>query len=271
MKLAFSSLGCPNFNVDQIIACAKEYSYDGVELRMLESTLNLWETKSLNSANLTESYRKFKDSGVKVVIIDANGSFTNPDPAVRKAQMESLKRFAEIAQALDSPYMRVFAGPIQEGQTMQDALKWDIEGYEEAVYLMDRYGVMLLFETHDDFSLSRELLPLLTGLNDKAGVVWDIIHPLRFGESLEDTWNFLGPYIKHIHTKDSLIISPIKEESFSFIGEGILPLRQMIGIVRDNNWDGYLSFEWEKGWHPEIPSCEIAFPHYINYMRKYMG
>ena len=41
MKLAFSTLGCPDWNVDQIVEAARRLRYDGVELRAVSGTLDL--------------------------------------------------------------------------------------------------------------------------------------------------------------------------------------------------------------------------------------
>ena len=41
MKLAFSTLGCPDWGLDQIIECAKAFGYAGVELRGLLNEFNL--------------------------------------------------------------------------------------------------------------------------------------------------------------------------------------------------------------------------------------
>jgi len=35
-------------------------------------------------------------------------------------------------------------------------------------------------------------------------------------------------------------------------------------------YTGYLSLEWEKRWHPEIPDPEIAFPQYMERMREFL-
>ena len=52
MKLAFSSLSCPSCNVDELIRMARKYGYDGVELRTLENTINLWELEDFSPSML---------------------------------------------------------------------------------------------------------------------------------------------------------------------------------------------------------------------------
>jgi sugar phosphate isomerase/epimerase len=41
MKLAFSTLGCPDWELAEVIAGARKYGYDGVELRALSGSLDL--------------------------------------------------------------------------------------------------------------------------------------------------------------------------------------------------------------------------------------
>jgi sugar phosphate isomerase/epimerase len=270
MNLCFSSLGCPDYNIDQIAACGKKYGFHGVEIRTVRNTVKLWEIPELTgSAALKTARRKFDDAGLKVPVVGASGSFAKAGEAHRREQMEQLKKWAEIAQALGAPYLRVFGGPVPEGQTIEECVKWDIDGYGEAVPLMNNYGVTLLLETHDSFSTSTSLLPIIEGLNGKIGVIWDILHPIRFGEPFEETARNLAPYIKHVHIKDSKVFSP-QGFDFELPGNGTMPIPQMIESLKSIQYTGWLCFEWEKGWHPEIAHCDIAFPHYMNYIKKYI-
>jgi len=34
------------------------------------------------------------------------------------------------------------------------------------------------------------------------------------------------------------------------------------------NYSGYISFEWEKYWHPEIEEPEIALPDFMSAMKE---
>ena len=56
MKLAFSSLSCPSCNVDELIRMARKYGYDGVELRTLENTINLWELEDFSPSMLPAGF-----------------------------------------------------------------------------------------------------------------------------------------------------------------------------------------------------------------------
>ena len=171
-----------------------------------------------------------------------------------------------LFKGLDCPYLRVFGGPIPDGQTYSEVLNRDIEGYREAIQIAASYGVQLLFETHDDFSTSSSLLPLLEGVEGEAGVIWDILHPYRFGESMEYTCQTLLPYIRHVHIKDSADYS---KSGFDIVlpGEGTVPVRQAVSLLKNAGYNQYLCFEWEKHWHPEIQDADTALPHFMEYMK----
>ena len=45
------------------------------------------------------------------------------------------------------------------------------------------------------------------------------------------------------------------------------PLRELLTKLHGIGYDGFLSFEWEKAWYPDLPDPEEAFPHGAQYLR----
>jgi fatty-acyl-CoA synthase len=41
----------------------------------------------------------------------------------------------------------------------------------------------------------------------------------------------------------------------------------MLHMLGDRGYDGYVSVEWEKRWHPELAEPEIALPQHIAWLR----
>jgi sugar phosphate isomerase/epimerase len=89
------------------------------------------------------------------------------------------------------------------------------------------------------------------------------------GEQPADTWRETGPWIRHTHWKDS-IWNPKAEHGFEpcLMGAGEVPHREIHRVLKEGRYRGYLSLEWEKRWHPEIPGPEVAFPQYAQYMKQ---
>ena len=53
----------------------------------------------------------------------------------------------------------------------------------------------------------------------------------------------------------------------SITGSDVSLVEALMTIER-LNYHGYVSFEWEKYWHPEIEEPEVALPDFINAIRK---
>jgi fatty-acyl-CoA synthase len=89
------------------------------------------------------------------------------------------------------------------------------------------------------------------------------------GETPEKTWEQLGKWICNTHWKDSYA-DPDNKRGYQLclVGDGDIPLRDIFACLKSNGYDGYLTLEWEKMWAPEIDEPDIAFPAYVQYMRR---
>ena len=78
----------------------------------------------------------------------------------------------------------------------------------------------------------------------------------------------LKPWIKSVDLKDSTA-DPAARLGYRYVepGKGEVPLREAFRLLKDGGYDGWLTFEWEKRWHPEIADPEQSFPAFISYMR----
>ena len=268
MKLSFSTLGCPHYDIGQIVDIAVANGYEGVEIRAVKGTVDIMSLDEFKGAGLQETAKKFKDAGLKVVCIGTSIKFCVADKAHQQETLESAKRIMEAARMLDCEYIRTFGGPVPSTQGYLETVKWIRQGHELLCELGRDYDVCPLLETHDDFCASARVLEIINGLSG-IGVVWDIANPLCYGETIEDTYAALKGYIKHTHIKDIDTIASRGSEPV-LTGEGKVPIAGCLGLLKAGGYSGYLSFEWEKLWHPNIPGPEIALPHYAAYMRELM-
>ncbi len=53
------------------------------------------------------------------------------------------------------------------------------------------------------------------------------------------------------------------------LNEGTVPLREACSALRHRGYNGYLSLEWEKQWHPEIAEPEIALLQAVPLLRGF--
>lgn len=266
LRLGFSSLGCPAYSVEQILAAARAYGYQGVSLRTVRGESMLPNLDEFSPRGLSSTSGLFRSAGVEVLCVSSGVRFTSPDPAERDRQLQIADQYLAIAQALGSKYVRIFGGPYPEGAAVDTVTKQIVEGFRKSCDLAAKRGVSVILETHDSFSRGDEAIKLLRAVErDNMVVVWDILHSLRFGESFAETWNVIGPYIRHVHVKDSLVYGP-KGFDIKLLGKGKIPVREAILLLLEKGYEGWLEFEWEKGWHPDVEEPEVAFPHAAGYL-----
>src|ERR1044072_1222723 len=100
MKLAFSTLGCPDWNISQIVEAARRLGYDGVELRAISGTLDLLSRPEFTPKQIGNTRAYFEDQGIEICCIDTSCTFHATDRAERLTQVEMALAHAELAGRL---------------------------------------------------------------------------------------------------------------------------------------------------------------------------
>jgi sugar phosphate isomerase/epimerase len=49
-------------------------------------------------------------------------------------------------------------------------------------------------------------------------------------------------------------------------GEGIVRNREVLEVLHDQGFDGWVSFKWEKPTYPDLPDAEVALPKFVAFM-----
>ena len=93
MKLSFSTLGCPRWDVSEIIATAKDFGYDGVELRGVQSELHMPRHKAFRPENIAATSAQFADKGLKVPCITSGCVISDPEKV--DANREELRQYVD--------------------------------------------------------------------------------------------------------------------------------------------------------------------------------
>jgi sugar phosphate isomerase/epimerase len=268
IAFGFSTLGCPDYTVDEIVAMAAGNGYRGVEIRFVRGTVDIASLPEFSRAGIGETRRKFEDAGIAIVGVGTSLKMLSLDPDVRTRQMDAARLNTEIAAGLGATYLRVFGGPLPPDQDRERTLDAIASGLGEIGEVSAPSGVTSLIEVHDDFSRSAAILDLYRrGMSERVEVLWDTLHSYRNGESAEATWAALGPRIRLVHVKDAHVATPERFD-FALTGEGTVPVGSFLDLLEAKGYDGFVNFEWEKGWHREIAEPEMALPHFMDWVRR---
>jgi sugar phosphate isomerase/epimerase len=50
-----------------------------------------------------------------------------------------------------------------------------------------------------------------------------------------------------------------------------VPVRRILALLQEAGYNGYVSVEWEKKWHPDLAEPEVAIPQHIAWLREAAG
>jgi sugar phosphate isomerase/epimerase len=248
--------------VIEIALCS---GYNGIELRFLEGEASLWKLPSFQGAGLSESRRRIAESGLEVACVDTSCRFDSPDNEERERWIEEGVRMAELARELGTPGIRVFGDRVPPGVEREIIRGWIAECLNALVEKVGRMEVEVWLETHGDFCSSSEVQKILANC-DGIGIVWDPAAAfIAYGEGPLRNGVAFGDAVRHVHVKDLRRVDAAWIPALT--GEGLFPLAEVRQVTSELQYKGFISFEWEKKWHPEIEPPETAIPHFANWFR----
>jgi len=262
VRIAFSTLAFPEASLASAVSLGRQWGYAGVELRLIDGELI---DPGMPATARAQVKRTVTGAGLPVVAVDSSIRLTGEDPG------PDLRRFLELASDWESPLVRVFGGALAFDQAeRRDQLRAAARVLEANVPVARRLGVAIGVETHDDFSASSVVASLLAMADPEwVGAVWDSHHPYRVGEAPADVYANLGRRILLAQVKDARR-TPDGDWELVLLGQGEVPVREMLGLLTAGGYRNWISVEWEKRWHPEIAEPEVALPQHRSVLAEWM-
>ncbi len=267
MKLSFSTLGCPDFEWSDIYAMAKDFGFGGIEVRGLRNEMFSIHAKPFTDKYIDQTVQTLKRMHLEVPCL-STGCVLKDAETWPETKAEIIE-YIHLASHLGAKYIRLLGdrnadveGPVDDDQVLFALM--------EVLPFAEEKGVTLLVETNGVYADTARLHELLIRTkSDSVGALWDMHHPYRFmNEKPETTVQNLGMYIKHVHIKDSVMEGD--KVRYRMMGEGDLPVAQMVRALDSINYEGYISLEWLRAYAPDLESAGIVFPHFANYMEQFL-
>ena len=269
--IAFSTLGCPAWSWKTILEQADQLGYSALELRGVAGEMDLTKVPELAGSRLADTRKDLAALGLVISDLGASSRMHEKDPTVRQAQFDEGRRFIDLAHAMDVKYVRMFGDKFPEGEPREDVMKRVADGFRQMAAHAKAAGVVVLQESHGDFTRSRDLVEIQTAVGSPGfALLWDAHHTFVAGhEAPADTYAALGRYVRHTHLKDSKPEGT--DRRYVLTGTGEVPVKEQVAVLAKAGYTGYYCYEWEKKWHPEIEEPEVAFPHYARTMGEYLA
>jgi sugar phosphate isomerase/epimerase len=246
--------------VEQAADAVAEYGFDGIEWRLADGEPITSQTPAAVIRRVVAATHSRQlavsalDSSIRLAQADADGR----DAAVREADF-----MVRLALDLGASAVRVFGGPLPPGVPVEKALAPAADVLHRVTEVGAECGVCILLETHDPaWSHSAHAVALVEAAGEpSAGILYDVLHPCRMGETVDQTLATLKGHIKLVHLKDGhRPEADLEGWPLCALGEGDVPLIEILARLHAQGYDGWYTFEWEKRWHPELTDAAVALP-----------
>jgi sugar phosphate isomerase/epimerase len=272
VKLSFSTLGCPNWDLETICRRGQEYGFAGVDFRGYLGELDVTRLPAFTT-QAAETRRRLANAG-----LDTSGVSTSIhvcDSTQLAQNLEEARRTIAAAKGLGATNVRIFGGGDLKSHSRAELAQSGRECVEQILALDGALSLHWLFETHDHWVKASDCRLLLDSIPQPVfGALWDIGNrPAEGAETPAEIFAAIGPRIGYTHLKDA-IHDPAHPQAieggwrYVFPGEGQIPLAEAVQLLRSKGYAGWLVFEHEKRWHPSLPEPEQAFPAYVRWYKS---
>jgi len=260
MHFAFSTIACPTWDFETIAARAKEYGYDGVEIRgfLNESILtaaNLFLTSPAKVRSI------FEAQGIAIACLGSSIAMTGHKR--RDVQLAlDLRKYIDAAKEAGIPMVRISDTEVRIGQDRSAAAvalaKWLLPLGD---YAAD-HGVHIVVENMLSFRTAKEMWGMLEIVSHPAiACCWDLFNAALSGEAPGLSVPTLNSRIAYAQVKDAKFSS--LGATFCKLGEGEVQVQKFLARLQGIGYGGWVTFEWEKAWLPNIAEPEVALPDAI--------
>lgn len=254
LQKTFSSLGCSELDLPEIVALAKKHGIAALELRAVNGTTDL-PAFFAGRFGSPESWAAWlNEQGVAVCSLDTSFRLIDGDQDARQA----LLAYVPWAEAAGVPWMRIFDGG-KTGDATEIARAAEVLAWWNGLRRANGWTVDLMIETHDALVTSDKIAALFAASVD-AHLLWDAHHTWKKGgEDPVKTWETVKGRTVHIHVKDSTSV-PTARHPFTYVppGDGEFPMRHLLETLERSGYAGMLSLEWERLWHPYLADLDTA-------------
>ena len=176
-------------------------------------------------------------SGVSISGGAIRNDFCVPEDR-RDEQLTSVRRWIDAYAILGAPVIRVFAGKVPKGATLQQGQANCIAATQIACDYAASRGVMLALENHGGITATPEMmLPIVQGVSSPA-----------FGVNF-DSGNFRteDPYADLAKIAPYAVNAQIKTEIGPKESPQPADFDRIVGILRDAGYGGWVALEYEEG------------------------
>jgi L-ribulose-5-phosphate 3-epimerase len=270
LRLAGNTIATPDLNAFEALTFFRELDLEGVDF--------LCDDRSGVSIEMDGSARReLRDaidaSGLEAGCLRQYMRELHRADALRQAHIDGLKRHIDLAVDLGYGAVRLFAGREVPDADWESHWRRLVDGIVEAGLHAASAGVVISIENHHGTmtdSAARTMRAVTEAGLASVGVGYDQANLTGLGQ---EPWTVALPlqaeHIVAVDVKDIDFNGPGGAKRCRPLGDGIVPWAEIVPALLATGYDGLLSLEYERKWHPEdLPEARIGLPREIAYLRS---
>ncbi len=249
--------GCCAYSYDHALRhgtmTMEDFIHEAVELRVDGIDMTAYYLKSTDPEYL-DSLRHLAYKNAMPFSGSACGvSMVQADPAKRAESLTEIKKWVDVTDRLGASHLRVFAGELPSGATLQQGVDWTVETMKAAVDYSSQKGITLGLEDHN-------------GVTQRADVCLEIMHRVNSpyaGINLDVT-NFIPTATQDVYAQIAACIPYATNthirDRFEY-NKSPVDLDRVWKLFAQAGFKGYMSAEYEG------PDSETGVPKLITQIR----
>ena len=289
MKIAGHTMGTPEYTVTEAIKLFHDIGIDGAEI-VVQDGYRSGLSRALTKEDLDSVKETAAKYGIEIsALTPYNSYFNDLDDAKRQAEIEDIEKVIDACEYLGAHYIRIYGGNLQAGDT--DHLPERRERLIEAMRILGdkaaEKDVTLVIENHFNTMCvsARESADMIEAINHpNVRILYDQANLSFTGkEDWREAIAIQQQYVAYMHVKDLVFKEGVEFSSDEvshpdeskrnvytrIVGEGVVPWPEILASVKEHGYDGWLSMEYERRWHPDdIPDASIGMKKGAEYLKK---
>ena len=261
MKYCIFSKIVMNLFPEEIVDKLQEFGYDGVEWRIHKEghfTLQEIDEKADHIRKITESHK------LEIVSL------------ISYLPVQEIKRIEKLfgaAEKMGCSQVRLWPPSYNGKVNYHELYNYGLRAMDKVDKLAQKYNIRVIFETHPGTIIPSASLAycwVSKFSSERIGVIFDPGNMVSEGmENWRLGLEILGDYLAYVHCKNTAWFFKKEEQKkqwyWEWVGldEGIVNWKEVINILKQKGYDGYLSNEDFR----EIPASQ-KLKENLNYLKN---
>ena len=264
---SYTTMATPDWDGKTAIKKAREYGYQGVDLRISD---HLGELKLTSTdSEINELKKIFQEEDIIPSSLLAYNTQASGDPASLIAFEDSVFKNLELGTKLGTKLVRITVGKSDAPDGCEEFIKRVAEVLSR-VLGKETSSTSLIIQNHGSGIGIHDILKIIEQVNNpRLNMVLCPANAACMKEEFDDVMPKLKIDLPMLYIAD-LVFSKEYPHGFKSVlpGKGIINFKKIYEGLGGNGFQGWLTFKWEKIWERDLPGPETALPHFIEYAKK---